>query len=702
MMTISDQPAQTSREIERYVEQPLAMPQPAIDPLVTVRRSLRGRMGWVSVIGLIAAAVGAAAGWRFDKPLFRSEGLVRIAYQLPIVANPTDQNAPIVMFDAFMRSQELKMASRSMIEVAMKDPAWKDAGRGSTPGEIADFADHLTVEHPAGTEELRVLFDDPDPMVAAIGVNVLVKAFEQAYDDSDKQSQDQRLNALRDSCQKLRSELNGLEDKADRIAVADTLIHQKIAQEAAVEEELRRLRTSGYLDRYPRVQELGKELEQLHGEIDRYMQDLRPRTTDNSDPTAAAPASDTVALPELGSGSMPDSNRETILLSQKEVELERLKADAANKHHTLDEQTQRMVNLQLETTDGSRLEVISQGDIPTAPARDRRRLYAAAGAFSGVCLPIALAVLIGLVSPTLRFSDETDSGTKRPLLGILPILGDGVVSPERAAGAAHSIHHMRVTLQVGARGKRPVFLVTSACAGEGKTSLTTALALSYAASGSRTLVIDADMIGARLTHCFNAENREGLHEALAMGDAAPFVREVLPRLWLLPVGRASALHAGTMSGAAMAALLAAARRDYDIVLIDSGPILGSVEASVLAPEVDGVIAVVSRGQNSAMVERMFRQLEVIGAPVAGMVFNRARVRDFYRSSYGSNSRSASSPRSDRAPDGAPSMGSQQHAVNRFGPLVNSVTAFLPASRMKREMSEAAATAGTPWDGGLDR
>src|SRR5205085_5226257 len=101
--------------------------------------------------------------------------------------------------------------------------------------------------------------------------------------------------------------------------------------------------------------------------------------------------------------------------------------------------------------------------------------------------------------------------------------------------------------------------------------------------------------------------------------------------WVLAAGGAESAHANALSPASAGHLLGEARQVFDIGLVDTGPIVGSLEASVLGPAVDGVILTVSRGQTQPMVDRAIRMLQSIGANIAGLVFNRAEQRDFHRS-----------------------------------------------------------------------
>src|SRR5207253_1141005 len=100
-------------------------------------------------------------------------------------------------------------------------------------------------------------------------------------------------------------------------------------------------------------------------------------------------------------------------------------------------------------------------------------------------------------------------------------------------------------------------------------------------------------------------------------------------------------HAGSLSPASIRKLLHESRRVFDVVIIDTGPILGSLEAAVVGAAADAVILTISRGQQQPLVERSVRQLRQIGANIAGLVFNRAEQRDFARSVGSSSIRSLS-------------------------------------------------------------
>jgi succinoglycan biosynthesis transport protein ExoP len=706
-----------SRERMYEMAQPAYAPPPPpppesedlrFDPFVVLRRSLRGRMGWVISISIIAALIFAAAGWFYEKPLYKSEALVRIAYQLPPIINETDQNAPMAMFESYMRTEALRMSSRSVLEGALTK---LNGGQPVSSDELLDVASNLDVAHAPGDEHLRVTYIDTDPLAAASVTQAIVAAFQVEYNAEDRKELETRMAVLDAHAGELQSRLDDIQTSADkllmtgsatshedvqrkllvqdRLGVAEQMLHDDMMQESRLEDTLADLRQEGYLDEHPKVQEVIFSLNRIKKIIVQLQAECQ-QLQGFAGPTGQSDLEGSIGMaggPGLTQGE-PDQNADGMGDSQTQglpmmagpgaddalkLKLERLESDAAAVRKELAETTERTEALKLESAE-SRLEIISDGDVPLQAFRDRRKIFAGMGGMFGAALPTALLVLLSIVRPRHRYSDEAevDIAGQAGLLGILPSLPVRLDDPEVSAGAAQCVHQMRVMLQVAARGESRNYLMTSSCSGEGKTSLTMALGLSFAASGSRTLVVDFDMVGRAMTRGLGASDELGLFESLNGGDPLRFVRRTRAGIWFLPAGRVNALYASKVSHLSIRRFLQSLRQDFDVVLIDSGPILGSVEAATVAPEVDGVIVTVTRGQVSALVERTSTYLRTIGARIEGFVFNRAKHRDFHRSTYGSSVRSTSSHDMLVRP-----VSEDADGLLRFGPLVESVMSSLP-------------------------
>lgn len=315
-----------------------------------------------------------------------------------------------------------------------------------------------------------------------------------------------------------------------------------------------------------------------------------------------------------------------------------LEDEIKQKKDLLDQFRYRLTQLTTESpmdNSGSagRIRIMPPMSVPSHPTIDPRKKLAAAGFVLGGGLPLGLFLLWGLLDRRYRYSDDAGTGRLHPtLLGILPYLPGDLQDPEQAAVAAHCVHQIRTLLQIsGAHHDRRVFAITSPTSGDGKTSLTLSLGLSFAAAGSETCLVDLDMIGGGLSSSMQAKSDAGLMHALDTGELSAHIRPTAyPRLSILPVGRDDAQEVSRLSPELVQRVIEEAKRRFDVVIIDTGPILGSIEASLVAAAADGVILAIGRGQGRAQADKAMEHLANVGATLIGVVFNRADPNDFRR------------------------------------------------------------------------
>src|SRR5690349_6081455 len=157
------------------------MPSNLGEGLSMVHRALRGRYIVVVLLALIGGAAGGYGGYKVIKPTFQSEGLLKIAYTLPQVMGPTDQNEAVAQFDTYMQSQRLVITSRRVIDRAVQEPSW-----ARVAGDLPDmpdrwFAEHLTVDIKPRSEFIALRVTDSSPARAAAAVNAVMVAYREVY-----------------------------------------------------------------------------------------------------------------------------------------------------------------------------------------------------------------------------------------------------------------------------------------------------------------------------------------------------------------------------------------------------------------------------------------------------------------------------------------------------------------------------------------
>lgn len=465
-----------------------------------------------------------------------------------------------------------------------------------------------------------------------------------------------------------------------QIAAVDPLMRTYYDELGRLQDHLTRLQmTSG--PAHPRVLAAQRDLDIAQARVESYAQTYRQYHAGT--PTGIGEARGVVSwtagksvealwAAEAGiSKLLQKIKQEMVAVGNTRMELQRLDVELAVARTEYSKLAQRVEVLRGEEALGGRLSIISTGEVSLAPANSRQVQIASMATLVGALLPAGAVLVSSLARRRYRYSDEPANDAalgKVRLLGLLPDVGARRPSEDLMLSAAYAVHHLRVLLRPPRSTEaQQVFLVTSATPGEGKTSLTMALACSFAAAKQRTLVIDCDFVGRRLTHGFRAQYQPGLFDALAGGSWQEHICRASPYLHVLPSGRTRPADACGITEPAIRRVLAEARRNFDVVLVDTGPILGSPESAVVAREVDGVLVTIARGQQPARVEQAMRRLQALGAPVVGAVFNRAELRDFRCSSYMSESAGPLSQR-QLSPDAI----ALQQSVENFGPLVRAV------------------------------
>lgn len=309
------------------------------------------------------------------------------------------------------------------------------------------------------------------------------------------------------------------------------------------------------------------------------------------------------------------------------------------------------VNRRLETLRFSQnkpkinVEFIEPADVPRVPSNNKRIRYMLIIP-AGVLLPILLLfLLLEVKAERVANPDMLSSRVQSEVYALPPLPSARAPRKLNAAGVDDQIDrfiqrldHLRFALcgdQTNVDLGRCI-LVTSAVGGEGKTTLAAQLAARFGNAGISTLLIDADLRRAALCPLLDVPEGPGLSDVLR-GEAD--VENVL-----IPIqdGTFSLFAAGTpvsdtsrlFQGRAFAMLVASLRQRYEMIIIDSPPILPVPDALMMGRWADGaLLSARFEVSRSPQVERARRQLDNAGIPVLGTVINGMRSADAYYGRY---------------------------------------------------------------------
>lgn len=191
--------------------------------------------------------------------------------------------------------------------------------------------------------------------------------------------------------------------------------------------------------------------------------------------------------------------------------------------------------------------------------------------------------------------------------------------------AASAYRTLRANLMFSARaGTLRTLVITSACPSEGKTTTAANLAGVFALQGLRVLLIDTDLRNPRLHKVFSVEQVPGLSDVLTGACSLEDVVRATPQpeLRMIPAGTRSEHATELLSFPHFREMLWEVRDGYDLVILDTPPVLAAPDSAILAAEADGVLMVVRAGQTErGAAEEAMQQLSFAGARVVGAVLN---------------------------------------------------------------------------------
>jgi len=172
-------------------------------------------------------------------------------------------------------------------------------------------------------------------------------------------------------------------------------------------------------------------------------------------------------------------------------------------------------------------------------------------------------------------------------------------------------------------------MITSAGPREGKSTTVANLAVSMAQAGKSVLVIDADMRNPTQHKLFELDNRQGLSVALVQDqDYQQYIRETaVPGVMVLTGGPIPPNPAELVGSKRMKRLIQEFSEQFDMVLIDTPPIIAVTDSAIIAQEVDGVILVLASGEvNKDYAQKAKELLDKVGAKILGAVLNKADMK----------------------------------------------------------------------------
>lgn len=358
---------------------------------------------------------------------------------------------------------------------------------------------------------------------------------------------------------------------------------------------------------------------------------------------------------------------ETVETEDAQAELARLQAQwditlnqRAQFQEALAEFQNTIANLNRST---NKLTIVEEAVVPAFPESKQVLRTAILGALIGLVLGSALVLFINYQENTIQSADEASGILNVPVLGTITSFGkagdsyaDRLISYHMPTSpAAETYHALQANLLYSADGgnrRAGVYVITSPGQGEGKSVTAANLAVTIARSGLRVLLIDADLRQPRLHDILQIENKGHLAELLSTPPAQfglsstmttngstelppvlvdSLQRLDIPNLMVITSGQLPEIPAEVLASEHLLEWVKIFQNvlNVDVIVFDTPPSLVVADSSILAATTHAqVVLVVEAGQTRRAAARKAKdQFTLIGSPVQGIVFNKARPGD---------------------------------------------------------------------------
>jgi Mrp family chromosome partitioning ATPase/uncharacterized protein involved in exopolysaccharide biosynthesis len=474
--------------------------------------------------------------------------------------------------------------------------------------------------------------------------------------------------------------------EADQKTYTDLLGKLKTGKDADRDAALQALASSPALGDNPAIAETYKQLKLYEFRLDSMITGPFPAAETNPDvqqlrtliKQAQASLSQSVtghvatissrigALNQL-KGSTGQSIQILPAMAEEEMKLKR-RVDALSAQSDQLRQDYQRARMAEEVEAGD-IDVVDMAPVPYSPLWAAATLKLAIGVFLGLILGIGLAFLLEALNTSIRRPEDIEAMLHLPGLAVIPRLtpatpkrrlggllkGDKSGGTSRAAAIGTAAQPFSIGTEAFRMLRTSLFwsdgsehlrtlVVTSAAPGDGKTLTAANLATSFAHDGLSVLLVDCDVRRPQLHKLFRAPRSPGLLDLLAPGketggqvrslsladvgdegnDPVGHVVRTTPfrGLSLLTCGTLPTNASNLLSGVRMRSLLKVLTERFDLVVLDTPPVLATADAGILGSLADGVLLVVRAGQtDKAAAQRAKSQLAGSGARVMGVVLN---------------------------------------------------------------------------------
>lgn len=393
--------------------------------------------------------------------------------------------------------------------------------------------------------------------------------------------------------------------------------------------------------RHPRMIQMQAELEDIQAKVRSEVKKVAAGLRNSMDVARAREGS--------LSGSLKQMESKTSGSNQAEVELHALEREAtANKalFETFLGRFKETASTQGIAQADAR--VISFAEIPLGASYPKKNLLLMSSAIGALLFAVLLVFLLEILNPGVRSPEQIQELFNMSTLGIVPKIMDANILPHEylltkpQSSLAEAVNTLRISLSLlNPDAEVKSLLVTSSVPGEGKSTLAVLIARHSACAGQRVVLIDTDLRRPTLGKMFNIkENALGLtdlliHHDLSINDV--LVDDAESGMKILTRGKAAFVNpVDLFASIRMKSIIDDLREQFDLLILDSAPIMAVPDTRILAGLVDKTIFVLNWDSTPKKV--VYSALHLLSkdghANIAGIVLQKVNLQQYGRYGYG--------------------------------------------------------------------
>lgn len=425
-------------------------------------------------------------------------------------------------------------------------------------------------------------------------------------------------------------------------ALQSNVVGQLRAQRAVVTARVADLQAR-YGPRHPEMLRAQQELAaidgQIQAEIQRVISNLEARVQVARDRTHSVQSSIGRAR-----GALAGNNAASVRLNELERNAEAVRTLYKGLLDRYQETTSRAG---IETADSR---IIAAAKAPGSPSSPNIPVNLVFGLIFAIGAGLAAVVLTEMLDDGLLTADDVEARLGLPTLGSVPLLMSIAERKDRhmpptdyllsrpLSGFAEAFRGLRTSILYARLGQAvKVVAVASTLPGEGKTTTSVCLAISAAQAGSRVLVVDCDIRRRNVSRLLGVSADKGLLDVL---EGSATLKETMlldeaSGAWILPLAKREFTPHEVFNTPAMDNLLKQLRQQFDLVILDTAPLLAIAETRVLASQSDAVVFLMRwRKTPAKAAEAALQALRSSDATIAGVVLTQVDVNEQARYGYG--------------------------------------------------------------------